>query len=55
MNQILKENEEGLPPISISAGVAFGKEGITIDELFKNADKALYEVKENGRNGVVFN
>ena len=55
MNQILKENEEGLPPISISVGVAFGKEGITIDELFKNADKALYEVKENGRNGVVFN
>ncbi|WP_094461990.1 putative bifunctional diguanylate cyclase/phosphodiesterase [Pannonibacter phragmitetus] len=36
----------------ISMGIAlFPRDGTTVDELFKNADSALYKTKENGRNG----
>jgi diguanylate cyclase (GGDEF)-like protein/PAS domain S-box-containing protein len=39
--------------LSISAGVALaGKNITTIDELFKNADSALYLAKEAGRNRI---
>lgn len=39
--------------LSISAGVALaGKDISTIDELFKNADSALYLAKEAGRNRI---
>lgn len=52
---LLKGNEEeNIPPISISVGVAFGDDRITRDELFKRADEALYNAKENGRNGIAF-
>lgn len=40
--------------ITISVGVAyFGQDGTTWEELYNNADKALYYAKENGRNQVV--
>lgn len=39
--------------LSISAGVALAEKNITtIDELFKNADSALYVAKEAGRNRI---
>lgn len=40
--------------VSVSVGVAlFGKHGTTFGELYRNADKALYEAKNNGKNKFV--
>jgi diguanylate cyclase len=36
--------------ITASAGLACFKDGDTIEQVFKRADKALYKAKENGRN-----
>lgn len=52
-NEILQAPKDGLPPISISAGVAFGDSGMT-DTMFNAADAALYEAKRRGRNGCCF-
>ena len=39
--------------LTISAGVAASEKGVTLSELVKRADKALYDAKKNGRNKVV--
>lgn len=49
-----KLDEDGVPAFSCSVGVAFGRVGLRTSELFKRADTALYNAKENGRNGVAF-
>lgn len=54
VNNELQADDRNLPAISISVGVSFGREGISLETLFKNADDALYRVKENGRCGVAF-
>ena len=43
--------ETGLPPVSISVGVAFTDRADAGETLFKDADAALYNTKENGRAG----
>lgn len=53
MNQFLKTPDDGLPPISLSIGVAFSDKGFP-EELYSQADRALYQVKENGRCGCHF-
>jgi diguanylate cyclase (GGDEF)-like protein len=50
-NRLHKEKE--LPLITISSGVATSYEHISTKELIENADKALYEAKDSGRNKVV--
>ena len=55
IEKISRINEElsGLQDIknvSVSVGVAFSEVGYN-ETLFKNADEALYQVKENGRHG----
>lgn len=40
-----------LPPISVSAGGAFGKDAENSYELYNNADHALYETKFKGKRG----
>ena len=53
INHILKNPEDGLPPVSVSVGVAFSSCGFE-EDLYKKADSALYVTKENGRCGCSF-
>lgn len=53
INQVLRNPEDGLPEVSLSVGVAFSQDGYT-GALYRNADIALYQVKENGRCGCDF-
>lgn len=42
-------------PVSISVGVAvYRRDGDTFEQLYKAADEALYQVKNNGKNSVSF-
>ena len=43
-----------MPKISISAGVAYGDENDDFENVFKNADDALYKVKRSKRGGCAF-
>lgn len=47
----LKTFEEGLPVVTLSVGIAFSD---SVGDLFKEADNALYQVKQHGRSGVGF-
>lgn len=46
--------EEGVPAVSLSAGIAFTDRDNPSNSLFKDADHALYYTKEHGRNGCTF-
>jgi diguanylate cyclase (GGDEF)-like protein len=48
INELLGRGEDGLPPISLSCGVAFGDESQDTEVVFKRADTALYAVKAAG-------
>ena len=50
INKYLSNPDDGLPPVTLSIGAAFSDHGFS-DDLYVLADKALYYVKENGRNG----
>lgn len=51
INRQLAICEEGLPAVSLSAGVAFSDENGQKESLFKAADHALYYTKKHGRSG----
>ena len=53
-DKLMHPSDESLPAISCSAGAAFGRYGVSVSELFKRADNALYESKENGKKCVSF-
>ena len=40
--------------VTLSAGVAFTDRANPGESIFKDADKALYKVKQNGRHGCDF-
>ncbi len=50
-NEILQHPSDDLPPVSLSVGVAFSDRQNPQGDIFKDADSALYRVKEAGRNG----
>ena len=54
VRQGLGDVSDGLPPVTLSIGVAFSRQRLEGENLFKMADKALYRVKEAGRNGCAF-
>ena len=49
VNESLTHPDDGLPAVSLSVGVAFSDRDNPGDSIFKDADKALYETKENGK------
>ena len=51
INNRLALQEENVPAVSLSVGVAFTDRENPGESLFKDADRALYYVKEHGRNG----
>ena len=54
MNEKMSESGNGIPESSFSVGVAFGENGESVEQIFKNADAALYEAKKSGKCSVVF-
>ena len=50
IGQKLRTGDGRVSSITVSAGVAFGTDGFE-EELLKTADEALYNTKNNGRNG----
>lgn len=54
INEELAKAADGTPAVSLSVGVAFADRENPGDSIFKDADKALYHIKENGRNGCGF-
>lgn len=57
INQIvnrLHDTSDGLPKTTLSIGVAFSDSLEPGDTIFKAADRALYLVKERGRDGYAF-
>ena len=51
MNETLSKPDKGTPPITLSVGIAFWDRKNPTDDIFKDADTALYRVKKNGSSG----
>ena len=52
--QALLDTTDGLPRVTLSIGVAFSEAHDGEANIYKAADRALYVVKERGRNGHAF-
>ena len=50
-NRQLQNPQDGLPKVTLSVGVAFSDRENPGSDIFKDADTALYKVKESGRCG----
>ncbi|MBE6725805.1 MAG: EAL domain-containing protein [Ruminococcaceae bacterium] len=50
-NELLQHPKDDLPPVSLSVGVAFSDRENPQGDIFKDADTALYRVKEAGKKG----
>ncbi|MBQ6121945.1 MAG: diguanylate cyclase, partial [Clostridia bacterium] len=54
INEELAKKKDGLPPLSISVGIAHGKGIEEPAKLFEQADQSLYEAKNRGKHGYSF-
>lgn len=54
INKQLLNPKDGLPMVSVSVGVAFSIRENPGESIFKDADRALYYVKEHGKHGCSF-
>ena len=54
INDTLAEKEDGLPAVSVSAGIAHGAGAASAEELLDQAGKALAQTKQTGRKGYTF-
>ncbi|MBQ3393962.1 MAG: GGDEF domain-containing protein [Oscillospiraceae bacterium] len=54
ISAFMNDTSDGLPYNSISAGIAFPDRKDPSDDIFADADAALYKAKEAGRNGYRF-
>ena len=54
IRSVLKNTDDGLPPITLSIGVAFSDRPDPTDDILKDADAALYLTKERGKDGYSF-
>ena len=54
VSEELARSEGEVPAITLSVGVAFSDREYPGEDIFKDADKVLYYVKENGKNGISF-
>ena len=52
-NDLLQHPKDDLPPVSLSVGVAFSDRPNPQGDIFRDADTALYRVKEAGRKGCM--
>ncbi len=53
INEKLSVPEDRVPRMSLSVGIAFSRTGYN-EELYSQADRALYKTKENGKCGYTF-
>lgn len=54
INAELERGEGGLPPVTVSVGIAHGKQTDTPAALFERTDEAMYAAKRNGKHGYAF-
>lgn len=54
INSVLADTADGLPAVSVSAGVSHGTNAGDTSELFNQADKAMYIIKRKGKKGCAF-
>ena len=54
INADLNNTEDGVPPISVSAGITRGTEADDASKLLELADRAMYELKRNRKHGYMF-
>lgn len=50
----LAETDDGLPPASISVGIAHGSDVTDVETLFEKTDATMYEAKQSGKNTYKF-
>jgi diguanylate cyclase (GGDEF)-like protein len=54
IQEALSHVKDGIPPVTLSIGIALEDRHTETNDVFADADTALYEVKQHGRNGYTF-